>query len=259
MRPKCLVLRAAGTNCDLETAEAIKIAGGDPEILHINVLIKGEKKLDDYQMLVIPGGFSYADSISAGKILSNILKNNLKHQLKKFIDEGKPVLGVCNGFQALIKSGFLPFSNEVDQSASLIINKNGLFIDTWVYLKINPKSICLLTKNSPNVIYLPINHGEGRFVCNKKELEKIFESNQVVYLYSSINGIVDEVYNPNGSVMNIAAITNEYGNVFGIMPHPEKFVSKYQHPNWTRFPNLKEEGDGLFIYSNAVKLAKKFC
>jgi Phosphoribosylformylglycinamidine (FGAM) synthase, glutamine amidotransferase domain len=168
MRPKCLVLRAAGTNCDLETAEAIKIAGGDPEILHINVLIKGEKKLDDYQMLVIPGGFSYADSISAGKILSNILKNNLKHQLKKFIDEGKPVLGVCNGFQALIKSGFLPFSNEVNQSASLIINKNGLFIDTWVYLKINPKSICLLTKNSPNVIYLPINHGEGRFVCNKK-------------------------------------------------------------------------------------------
>lgn len=258
MKPKCLVLRAEGTNCDLETAEAIKIAGGDPSLVHVNLLIKGKVKLEDYSLLVIPGGFSYADSISAGKILGNIIKTILKTQFKKFIDEGKPVLGVCNGFQALLKSGFLPFSDEVSNCATLSINRNGLFIDKWVYLRYNSNTRCLLTKNSQNVIYLPINHGEGRFVCDNSCLERLVSNNQIVYQYSSIDGYVSDEFNPNGSLLNIAAITNEYGNVLGIMPHPEKYVHKYLHPAWTRYPNLKDEGDGLLIYSNAVKLAKKF-
>jgi phosphoribosylformylglycinamidine synthase len=257
MKVKSLVIRSEGTNCDLETVEALRLAGSQVDLLHINRIIKNPSLLEEYQLLVFPGGFSFGDCISAGKILSNILKTTLKKELKKFIDEGKPVLGICNGFQTLLKLGALPFSDEFEQCASLVTNSNGLFIDKWVYLKFN-RTKCIFTKDSPNVIYLPINHKEGRFVIEEKFLKKLVDNEQIIYQYSSQSGEVKEEYNPNGSTFNIAAICNEHYNVLGIMPHPEKYVHKYQHPSWTRYPNLKEEGEGLLIFKNALNYAKKF-
>ncbi|MDT7865134.1 MAG: phosphoribosylformylglycinamidine synthase I [Thermoproteota archaeon] len=258
MRVKALVIRAEGTNCDLETVEALKVAGAEVTLAHINELLKKKVNLEDFQLCVIPGGFSYGDNISAGKILANIIKSYLKKDFKKFIDEEKPLIGICNGFQVLLKAGFLPFSSEGKQLASLTINDSGLFIDRWVYLRYVNKRKCVFTKYSNNVIYLPINHAEGKFVAEDKIIKKLFDEDQIVYQYSHPDGKVDEKANPNGSKYNIAAICNEYGNVLGIMPHPEKFIHKYMHPCWTRFPNLKEEGDGLFIFKNAVNYAKKF-
>ncbi len=258
MRVKALVIRAEGTNCDLETVEALKVAGAEVTLAHINELLKKKVNLENFQLCVIPGGFSYGDNISAGKILANVIKSYLKNDFKKFIDEEKPLIGICNGFQVLLKTGFLPFSNEGKQLASLTINDSGLFIDKWVYLRHVNKRKCVLTKYSNNVIYLPINHAEGKFVAEDKIIKKLFDEDQIVYQYSHADGKIDEKANPNGSKYNIAAICNENGNVFGIMPHPEKFIHKYMHPCWTRFPNLKEEGDGLFIFKNAVNYAKKF-
>lgn len=259
MRIKALIIRAEGTNCDLETFEALKIAGAKPEIVHINRILRTKRILEDYQLIVIPGGFSYGDCISAGKILANMIKHSyLMQELKSFVDEGKPLLGICNGFQVLLKLGLLPFSNEMRQLATLTTNAGGLFIDKWVYLKFNEKTNCIFAKNSLNVIYLPINHAEGRFIAKKDVLDKIVENNQIVYQYSSQSGDISEKFNPNGSYLNIAAICNENGNVMGIMPHPEKFINKYMHPTWTKYPNIKEEGDGLFIFKNAVDYAKKF-
>jgi phosphoribosylformylglycinamidine synthase I len=258
MRVAALVIRAEGTNCDLETFEALKVAGAETFLVHINELIKRKVSLEDFQICVIPGGFSYGDNVSAGKLLANLIKNYLNKDFKRFIEEGKPLIGICNGFQVLLKAGFLPFSNENKQFASLTINSSGLFIDKWVYLRHVNRRKCILTKYSNNVIYLPINHAEGRFVADDKIIKKLFEEDQIVYQYSHSDGSIDERANPNGSKYNIAAICNEYGNVLGIMPHPEKFIHKYLHPCWTRFPNLKEEGDGLFIFKNAVNYAKKF-
>jgi len=258
MEVKAIVIRAEGTNCEEETVEALKFAGAKVDLIHINSIIKKKVNLEDYQLLVIPGGFSYGDNISAGKILANIIRFKIFNEFKKFIDEGKPVLGICNGFQVLVKSGFLPFSSTLENSLTLTINSTGLFIDKWVYLKLVNKKKCIFTKYSKKVIYLPINHAEGRLIGEKKEIEKLFENDQVVYQYCSIDGKIEEESNPNGSLYNIAAICNEHGNVLGIMPHPEKFIHKYLHPFWTRMQVLKEEGEGFIIFKNAVKYAKKF-
>lgn len=258
MKVKSLVIRAEGTNCDLETIEALRIAGSEVSLVHVNRLMRNKKMLEDYQLLVIPGGFSFGDCISAGKILANLLKFHLGEELKRFVDEGKPVLGICNGFQTLLKLGLLPFSSEYRQVASLTVNSKGLFIDKWVYLKYNASSKCVFTKDSLNVIYLPVTHGEGRFVAEEKVLSRLIEGDQIVYQYSNQSGEVKEESNPNGSVMNIAAICNEYFNVMGIMPHPEKYIHKYLHPSWTRYQSLKEEGDGMLIFRNAVNYARRF-
>ncbi len=258
MKVRSLVIRAEGTNCDLETVEALRLAGAEVDLVHINRLIKEKKKLEEYQLIIIPGGFSFGDCISAGKILANLIKVYLITDFKKFIDEGKPLIGICNGFQTLLKLGFLPFSGEMKQYASLVPNVSGLFIDKWVYLKLREESKCVFTKGSLNVIYLPINHAEGRFVAEEKIIDKLFENGQIVYQYSSQSGEVSEIFNPNGSLSNIAAICNEHQNVLGIMPHPEKYIHKYLHPNWTRYQTLKEEGDGLIIFKNAVNYARKF-
>ncbi len=254
--PKALVIRAAGTNCNNETALAFELAGATAEQAHINELIKGSKKLEDYQMLAIPGGFSYGDDLGSGKVLANQLAIKLRQPLQEFIDSGKLVIGICNGFQVIIKMGLLPaLKGLYMQEATLTNNDSGKFEDRWAYLKAENDSV--FTRGIKR-IYLPVNHGEGKFVADSEVIKVLQQQKLIKLRYCDENSKDSPTYpiNPNGSLLNIAAITNKQGNVFGMMPHPEKFVTRYTHPRWTR-ENLPEEGDGLRIFRNMVKYAEE--
>ncbi|MFH1237206.1 MAG: phosphoribosylformylglycinamidine synthase I [Candidatus Aenigmatarchaeota archaeon] len=249
MMVKTLVLRADGTNCDEETAYAFHLAGSHADSIHINELMKGKKSLDDYQILAIPGGFAHGDDVASGKILANLIRFRLSRDFVKFIESGKLVIGICNGFQAIVKAGLLPaFAGFGNQEATLAANDSGYFIDKWVTLNHVNKGKCVFTKGMKSEIFVPINHGEGKFIASPEILHSLETNDQVVFTYKD---------NPNGSMNSIAGICNTQGNVFGLMPHPEKFVSKYTHPSWTRDKWLPEEGDGLAIFRNAVNYAKK--
>lgn len=251
--PKVLILRTAGTNCDLETASAFKIAGGAPELVHINELKSGKKKIFDYAIVALPGGFSYGDDISAGRILANEIRTQLK-ELRAFIRSGRPVIGICNGFQALVKSGLLPQSPSGEQVATLASNDSNLFETRWVRLRLNLQNPSLFTVGLPEIIELPVAHGEGKFIVKSpKILESLKKSRAIIMQYVNEEGKFSGFpYNPNGSLFNIAAITNPEGNCLGMMPHPERYVSRYHHPNWTRQTFVKE-GIGIEIFKNAVK------
>ncbi|MBN1383387.1 MAG: phosphoribosylformylglycinamidine synthase I [Elusimicrobia bacterium] len=256
-----IVLKTAGTNNDLETAQGFRLAGADADIVHINKLLRNEVniKKSEYKILAIPGGFSYGDDISAGKIFANKLKYKLEKGITEFAKSGKLIIGICNGFQVLVKSGLLPFTDG-NQSATLTYNDSGKFECRWVYLKTmrNAESGTrnFWVKGLPEIIQLPVAHGEGKFVCYKNAGDLIKRRGLIVFKY------VDEYgeekgypYNPNGSFDNIAGITNTEGNIFGLMPHPERFAIKYHHPFWTR--NKNTEPYGLQILKNAVNYSKE--
>lgn len=213
MRPRAIVLRGAGTNCDLETASAFRYCGASVDIVHINELLRGDSKIENYDMLALPGGFSYGDDISAGKIFAiKIVK--LKKNFENFIKSGKPVIGICNGFQVLVKTGFLPENKNLERKATLFLNDSGHFICKWVKVRINKNSPCIFTKGLPDVFELPIAHGEGKFVpSDEYALKEIIESNLNAITY---------VENPNGSIADVAGICNRGGNLLGLMPHPER-------------------------------------
>ncbi len=258
---RAVVLRTAGTNCDEETVYALKVAGAQTESMHINQILKKEKPFLHYRILVIPGGFSYGDDISAGKILANELKYKLYASLKEFVEQGNLVLGICNGFQVLVKSGLLPGIEvmEKEQLVTLSGNDSGKFEARWVYLKTGKlKFQNLWLKGMEEIIYLPIAHAEGKFICkNKLLLDKLKKNGQIIFQYVDKEGNLSGYpQNPNGSVFNIAAICNKKGNVMGMMPHPERYINKYHHPQWTR-KKLPEEGDGIFLFKNAVDFAEK--
>lgn len=264
---KVIVLRAAGINCDKETAFAFEKCGAKVDSVHISLLLKKQKKLEDYQILAIPGGFSYGDDIESGRILANELRFTLRKELGKFVESGKLVIGICNGFQVLVSTGLLPGISEKEndgflQTAALMMNESGKYEDRWVNLKESSSGKCVFTKSlAGKNIYLPVAHGEGKFMLSsKKVLSEIVKNNQIVFSYINPPSIkskkVEYPYNPNGSMLNIAGICNPAGNVLGMMPHPERFLFKYNHPRWTR-ENLKEQGDGLAIFKNAVEYAKK--
>jgi phosphoribosylformylglycinamidine synthase len=261
--PRVCVLRTAGTNCDKETEFAFVQAGASVDLVHVNKLIQGDKKLDDYQILALPGGFTYGDDIAAGKILANELKHKLGGSLSRFIAQGKLVIGICNGFQILVKSGFLPGSDSLDQETSLIINDSGSFKDCWVYLR--PQTAdrrlqkCVWTKDLPEVIYLPIAHGEGKFVTKDSAvLKRLKDNGQIVFQYCDEKGnLAGYPHNPNGSIENIAGICDETGRVLGLMPHPERHLDILQHPR-RRPGEDKGEGDGLLIFKNGVEYARKY-
>ncbi len=254
--PKVCVLRSAGTNCDQETAAGFKLAGSAPELLHINSLVSNRRTLDDFQILALPGGFSYGDDIASGKIFANELRFKLVDALRRFISEGKLIIGICNGFQILVKSGLLSANVKLKQDTSLIINDSGKFEARWVYLKASGK--CVWTKGLKKIIYLPVAHGEGKFVVlDKAVLNRLKKNGQVVFQYCDYQG-ESCAYpdNPNGSTENIAGICDVTGRILGLMPHPERHVLTAQHPrNWNL--KSKKEGDGLQIFRNGVKYARK--
>lgn len=257
MKPKVSILYGYGINCDNETQYGFELAGADAEKVHINQLISRERKLKDYQILAIPGGFSFGDDIGAGKVLATKIKYNLAEEFQEFIKKGKLIIGICNGFQVMVKLGILPgFNGNYNrQEATLTFNDSGRFEDRWVWLKINQRSPCIFTKGIEK-IYLPVRHGEGKFVSRNKAIkEKLGQTNQIVAQYVDEKGnLADYPWNPNGSENNIAGICDEAGRIFGLMPHPEAFLSPLNHPRWTR--QKVQEGLGLRIFQNAVSFVK---
>ena len=256
IKPKVCVLRSAGTNCDQETAAAFALAGAEPEFLHINRLVNGARTLNDFHILALPGCFSYGDDIASGKIFANELRFKLVDSLTKFIADGKLIIGICNGFQILVKSGLLPISIKLKQDTSLIINDSGKFEARWVYLL--PGGRCVWTKDLKKIIYLPVAHGEGKFLVQDKSVLKRLKINrQIVFQYCDAQGKLSGYPdNPNGSIENIAGITDRTGRILGLMPHPERHVFSAQHPrNWDL--KSKHEGDGLQIFRNGVKYVKE--
>ncbi len=251
---KALVIRTAGTNCDQETIHALRINGVDSDLVHINRLLKGQIRLHPYQILVFPGGFSYGDDISAGKVLANELKHRLGDQLKKFVEAKKPVIGICNGFQILVKAGLLPGFHPIDekQKATLALNDSSRFQCEWVGLT-TEKSAAEWLGFMPPKIDLPIAHGEGKFIVGSpKVLSELKKNRQIVFRYAPVN--------PNGSDFNIAGICNKAGNVVGLMPHPERFVTPFQHPNWParKGTNTGEFGDGYWFWKSVAEYGRKF-
>jgi phosphoribosylformylglycinamidine synthase subunit PurQ / glutaminase len=264
LKPKVCVLRTAGTNCDKETAFAFLKAGGQAQLVHINSLISGERKLERFQILALPGGFSYGDDIASGKIFANELRFKLSAQVKKFIADGKLIIGICNGFQILVKSGLLPGNQDLRQEVTLTINDSGKFEDRWVYLKkstvYSPQSTvkCVWAKDLPEIIYLPVAHREGKFVAKDNEaLARLKHNGQIVLQYCDEAGkSAGYPANPNGSQEHIAGISDETGRILGLMPHPERHALFTQHPRWAAMKK-KVFGDGLQIFQNGLAYAKK--
>lgn len=253
---KALVVRAAGTNCDQETIYALKLAGAESDLVHINQLMLGRVRLHPYQMLIFPGGFSYGDDISAGKVLANELRFRLKDQLRQFVESKKLVIGICNGFQVLVKSGLLPgfslMNEDEEQSVTLALNASGRFQCEWICLK-TEQSAATWLHSLPEQFDIPIAHGEGRFVVSSPAmLSKLKRNKQIIFRYHGRN--------PNGSVDDIAGVCNPLGNVVGLMPHPERFVTRFQHPNWPHLPAgiADDAGDGFWFWKQAVNYAKNF-
>ncbi|WP_027719432.1 phosphoribosylformylglycinamidine synthase I [Desulfovirgula thermocuniculi] len=261
MRPRVCVLYADGTNCDRETYYAFEKAGGAPELVHVNQLRSGERKLADYQILVIPGGFSYGDDVLAGKVLAVELTSFLADQLQAFVEAGKPVLGICNGFQVLVRTGLLPDARMGEIKVTLMTNDSGRFECRWVYLRVE-ESRCIFTRGlAGQLLYLQAAHGEGKFYTSPRVLEAIEAGNQVVFRYATPSGEPTGAYpyNPNGSLGAIAGICDPSGRILGLMPHPERFVEVTQHPNWRRpeVKSLLKEPHGLAIFRNAVAYARE--
>src|SRR3954451_11968714 len=265
MKPKALILRSAGTNCDVETAYASELAGAAPETVHINRLLKEPALLEQYQLLALPGGFSYGDDIAAGRILANQIAHHLAEPLREFIAGGKPIIGICNGLQVLVKTHLLPGAadpKDARQSCTLANNDCGRFVDRWVHLAVHPGK-CVWTRelaedrDAPATIELPVAHGEGKFVPAAESCRRsLWEDGQVVLTYAKPDGSPAAGQfpdNPNGSVDDIAGICDATGLVFGLMPHPERYVDPTQHPAWTRHKPLPSEGQGLAFFRGALR------
>ncbi len=255
MAAKALIIRTAGTNCDLETEFALRKAGAETELIHINHLKKTPDKFSESNILIIPGGFSYGDDLGAGRILGNELVTRLKASLQDFVKAGKLIIGICNGFQVLVQTGLLPAINIWEKEATLTINDSHKFEDRWVYLKgaANRSEII----HEDDFFYLPVAHAEGKFVCKNDDMYKQLRKNgQILFRYSDAEGkSPDYPANPNGSIDNIAGICDPAGKVIGMMPHPERHCLPHQHPAWTRDGACKE-ADGALFFKRAVGYAK---
>ena len=265
---KVCVLRVGGTNCDAETQRAFIDLGVQAETIHVNQLTK-QRNLLDYNVLVFPGGFSFGDYVRSGVIFARHLSAQVGNDMEKFVDEGRPILGICNGFQILVEYGLLPGFDGTSAcpQATLTNNEPSGFKCEWVYLKQENQGKCLFTSNIPagKTIRLPIAHGEGRWLFPKEKedilLKKLIDEDMLVFRYCTKDGKTAEgkyPTNPNGSFFDIAGICNREGNIFGLMPHPERAMYWWQQPDWTRQTQMPQYGDGKLIFQNIIdKLTKK--
>ncbi len=279
--PRALVLHGDGINCEAETVRALSEAGAIVKKVMIEDVIQGGVKLDDYQMLMLPGGFSFADNIRAGVIYAvkvrykrNEAGYRMGDSLRKFVDDGKLIGGICNGFQSLVELGMLPGTEDgsFEKRATLARNDSGQFRDAWVYMRGQAdetadwhSDTCIWTRGIKN-IEMPIRHGEGKFIPNDEGvMGEMYRNGQVVFKYTDAEGREDAGYpfNPNGSRDNIAGICDRTGRVFGLMPHPEAWLDFTQHPRWTRMravyerngEKMPDRGEGRLIFENAVEYA----
>jgi phosphoribosylformylglycinamidine synthase subunit PurQ / glutaminase len=251
-KPNVLVLRAPGSNCDNEAQFSFNQAGGLAEKVHINRLREAPKLLRRYQILVIPGGFTYGDDVAAGKILAIQLQHFLGDALREFRDAGKLILGICNGFQALLKAGLIMPPDEDGPVATLAHNEMARFEDRWIWLEANATR-CPWFLSGYQRLYVPVAHGEGKFICRESWiLHGLEQTGQICLKYVDANGKPGGYpINPNGSLADAAGVCDATGRVLGLMPHPERHVLPTQHPQWTR-RGLAAEGDGLRLFKNAV-------
>ena len=245
---KTAVITGYGINADNELKQAFILAGSEAEKIHIKDIIEKPEVLREYHILAFPGGFSFGDHLGSGLVFAHLFKNHLKDELDRFIEDGKLIIGICNGFQVLVKMGVLPnFEGDWSCDVSLIHNNTGVFENSWLEIAFNEKSGCIWTKGLDKMD-IPIRHGEGRFITKSKEiLERLEKENLAAIRYSDRN--------PNGSENDIAGITDRTGRILGLMPHPEAFMFPENHPKWTR-KNIKE-GYGLRIFKNGVEYVRK--
>jgi phosphoribosylformylglycinamidine synthase subunit PurQ / glutaminase len=266
--PKVLILRAAGINRDEDAAAAVRLAGAEPTVAHVNAVVAGSLRLDDFDFLIIPGGFSYGDHLGAGRLLAVDLRHRLGEHLARFVASGRPVLGICNGFQVLVQAGLLPGWEAPaapaappaarQGSITLTDNASGRFECRWVRLAAEPSSACVFTRGIAAPIEVPVAHGEGRLVAaSAAVLDELAARGQIALRYAASDDGGEPAYphNPNGADGHIAGICNAQGTVLGLMPHPENAVLAQQHPRWTREP-WRERGDGLAIFENAIAYAR---
>jgi phosphoribosylformylglycinamidine synthase I len=253
--PRVLILRAPGTNCDRESAFAFEQAGAKTAALHVNQLLERPALAADYQILCLPGGFSYGDDISAGRILANQIRHHLFDTLQQFKADGKLILGVCNGFQILIKSGLLLPDQAHEPIATLAANASGKFEDRWVNL-VATTTKCVFLQGIERM-YLPVAHGEGRFLArDAATLNALEAAGQLCLRYATDDGATDTVpypLNPAGAERNVAGVCDDTGRVLGLMPHPERHIDPTHHPRWTRREQQPRQGDGLKMFQNAVQ------
>lgn len=257
-KPKALILKADGINRDVELADAFVMAGGLADIVHVNELRLNKKLLKKYQMVALPGGFSYGDDVVSGKIHAVELTSFFSDTLQEFIDRKDTLMiGICNGFQALIRTGLLPFRTIGTMQATLINNAEGHFECRWIRMEIEKESKSVFMKDSSEIVTYPIAHGEGRFFCDDVTLAKVEKEKLVVFRYVDEKNTKTMNYpeNPNGSLHSIAGITDPTGRILGLMPHPECFTRIEQHPNWRRGEVVKPQG--LELFQNMVNYAKE--
>ena len=259
---KVCILRIEGTNCEDETYRAFELAGATPERVHLKQLTgqaprEMRRSLEDYDVLALPGGFSAGDYIRAGAIFAARIKSRLGKELRQFVSDERPVIGICNGFQILVELGLLPAFDDVmteSPSAALFTNDSARFECRPTLLRNESRGKCVFTKGAvKKVVMFPSAHAEGHLLSNEERfLERLEENDQIVFRYVDENGELGGYpWNPNGSMGNVAGICNPIGNVLGLMPHPERAVSRYTHPDWTR-DGKDEEGDGMAIFRSVV-------
>lgn len=256
------IFRAPGTNCDAETKHALEYFGCRARVVHINKLLRGDVKLSSFDGIVIPGGFSYGDHIRSGAIMGKMIGEKLKEELEEFSSQGKPILGICNGFQVLVEAGILPAINGFSKVPEVALGKNfsNRFEDRWIYLRNENRSKCIFTRGL-KLLRMPVNHGEGKLILPRDRENELYralvDNDQLVFRYAKKDGspaLGEYPANPNGSYMDIAGICDPSGTILGMMPHPEKAFHRITYPDWTR-TGLNGMGDGYWIFKNMVDYA----